>query len=184
MSKRTGIAATAFLGLLIALSQVIPSAAFADSGDAVAENTKPPLQIVNQTGLKIVIQVNHADTTPNGIAKQVLGAKNLFDQYTALGMKAGKDFEIVMVFRGDGAEFLLTDAAYDAKVKQAHPKGNPSRMMIEALSKGGVKMMECAVAMKLKGYETTDILPLSRVVVSGMGALVDLEKSGYLSITP
>lgn len=184
MTKRTDFAAKAFVGILIALLQAVPAAAFADSGEPMAESAKPPLQIVNQTQLKVVIQVNSTDTIPNGIAKQVLGAKNLFDQYQALGMKAGQDFEIVMVFRGDGAQFLLNDDAYDAKVKQPHPKGNPSRMMIEAMSKGGVKMFECAVAMRLKGYETADILPLSRVVVSGIGAIVDFEKSGYLSITP
>ena len=184
MSHKAGFAAKAMLGILVVFLQAIPAAAFADGGEAMAESAKPPLQIVNQTGLKVVIQVNSADTLPNGIAKQVLGAKNLFDQYQALGMKAGKDFEILMVFRGDGAQFLLNDEAYDAKVRQPHPKGNPNRMMIEAMSKGGVKMFECAVAMKMKGYETADILPLSRVVVSGMGAIVDFEKSGYLSITP
>ena len=57
---------------------------------------------------------------PNGISKQVMAVKNLYDQYTALGMKPGKDYEIVMVFRGDGAQFLLTDEAYNLKVKQTH----------------------------------------------------------------
>jgi len=89
-----------------------------------------------------------------------------------------------MVFRGDGAQFLLTDEAYDQKVKQPHPKGNPNLAILDALSKGGVKMYECGVAMKLKGYTPQDILPYSRIVASGIGAMVDLEKSGYLSITP
>jgi intracellular sulfur oxidation DsrE/DsrF family protein len=79
---------------------------------------------------------------------------------------------------------LLTDEAYDQKVKQPHPKGNPNRAMLEALNNGGVKMYECGVAMRLRGYSPQDILPNSRVVVSGIGAMVDFEKSGYLSITP
>jgi intracellular sulfur oxidation DsrE/DsrF family protein len=118
-------------------------------------------------------------------AKQVLATKNLFDQYTALGMQPGKDYEIVMVFRADGAQFLLTDDAYDQKVKQPHPKGNPSRAILDELIKGGVKMMyECSVAMRMKGCSAQDLLPYSQVVVSGIDALVDFEKSGYLSITP
>lgn len=56
--------------------------------------------------------------------------------------------------------------------------------MIEAMHKGGVKMYECYVAMKLKGYKPEDILPFSRIVVSGIGAIVDFEKSGYMEITP
>ena len=164
--------------------QGISSTAFAETSDSAANNTKPPLQIANQTGLKVAIQVNYADTVPNGVGKQVLAAKNLYDQYTALGMKPGKDYEIVMVFRGDGAQFLLTDEAYDQKVKQPHPKGNPNLAILDALSKRGVKMYECGVAMKLKGYTPHDILPYSRIVTSGIGAMVDLEKSGYLSITP
>ncbi len=174
----------AIAGLLILSLDGMSSAAYAETSDSMANNTKPPLQIVNQTGLKVVVQVNYSDTVPNGIGKQVLAAKNLYDQYTALGMKPGKDYEIVMVFRADGAQFLLTDEAYDQKVKQPHPKGNPNRVILDVLNKGGVTMEECGVAMKLKGYSPQDILPYSRIVASGIGAMVDLEKSGYLSITP
>ena len=45
-------------------------------------------------------------------------------------------------------------------------------------------MYQCNVAMKLKGYEPQELFPFSRLVESGIGALVDLEKSGYLSVTP
>lgn len=161
-----------------------PLPVYADSTPVAAESKKAPLQIENRTGIKVVVQVNSADTTSKGIGKQVLGVKNLLDQYTALGMVSGRDFEIAMVFRGDGAQFLLTDEAYDSKVKDSHPNGNPSRLMIEALHQGGVKIFECQVAMKLKGYGVDDLLPFTRVVVSGIGALVDFEKSGYLPITP
>ncbi len=184
MNRTLGFLAIAAVGMLGLFLQGVPSAAYAKTSEAIAENAKPPLQIVNKTGIKVVVQVNAFDTVPNGIAKQVLAVKNLHDQYAALGMTPGKDYEIVVVFRGEGARFLLTDEAYDAKVKQPHPKGNPSRALIEALHQGGVKMYECGVAMKMLGYEPKDILPFSRVVVSGIGALVDFEKSGYLPITP
>lgn len=182
--KKIGSYARAIGGLLVLSSLSISSIASAQTVPGMAENTKPPLQIIAQTGLKVVIQVNYADTIPNGISKQVLATKNLFDQYTALGMQPGKDYEIVMVFRADGAQFLLTDDAYDQKVKQPHPKGNPSRAILDELIKGGVRMYECSVAMRMKGYSAQDLLPYSQIVVSGIGALVDFEKSGYLSITP
>jgi intracellular sulfur oxidation DsrE/DsrF family protein len=174
------------LALVVAMLVInsIPLPAYADNSPVAAENTKAPLQIESRTGIKVVLQVNSADTIPNGIGKQVLAAKNLYDQYAALGMASGKDYEIAMVFRGDGVQFLLTDDAYDAKVKQPHPKGNPNKAILDALSKGGIKMYECGVAMKLKAYTPEDILPYSRIVVSGIGALVDFEKSGYLAITP
>lgn len=173
----------ALAGLLFLSLQGLSFFAFAESGSQ-AENTKPPLQITKQTGLKVALQVNHADTVPNGVSKQIMAAKNLHDQYTALGMKSGKDFEIVMVFRGDGSQFLLTDEAYDRKVQQPHPKGNPNRSILDRLNEGGVKMYQCGVAMQLKGYSPTDILPYSRVVVSGIGAIIDFEKSGFLAVTP
>ena len=77
-------------------------------------------------------------------------AADLLDQYAAAGMKPTQDYEIVMVFRGDGAQFLLTDEAYDQKVAQPHGKGNPSRPMIEALSKGE--------AISWEDYKPTQIL--------------------------
>ncbi len=171
--------------VLLTLSlQFGASLASAQTAVPVAENTKPPLQISTQTGLKVVIQVNYSDTVPNGVGKQVLAAKNLFDQYAALGMQPGKDYDIVMVFRADGAQFLLTDSAYDQKVKAPHPSGNPNKALLDELTRNGVKMYECGVAMRLKGYSTQDLLPYARVVVSGIGAMIDFEKSGYLSITP
>jgi intracellular sulfur oxidation DsrE/DsrF family protein len=148
------------------------------------ENTRPPLEISNLTGIKVVVQVNNYGTMPNGINKQVMATKNLYDQYSALGMKPGVDYEILMVFRADGAQFLLTDEAYNVKVKESHPKGNPSKALIEEMQRGGVKMYECHVAMTLKGYKPEDIFAFSRVVTSGIGAVVDFEKSGYLLITP
>ena len=157
------------------------------SNAAFAEDLahEEPLQIANKTDLKVVVQVNHVDVIPrNGISKQIFGTKNLVDQYKALGMQAGKDYEIVMVFRADGAQFLLNDDAYDAKVKEPHPKGNPNKKLLMYMAKAGVKMYECSVAMKLKGYTPDDLLPFSRRVVSGIGAVVDFEKSGYLLITP
>jgi intracellular sulfur oxidation DsrE/DsrF family protein len=184
MNKNTGLISKFIFGFLISLLLGMGTTAFADSDAQMSENTKPPLQIINQTGLKVVVQINYDSTIPNGISKQVLATKNLYDQYSALGMKSGKDFEIVMVFRADGAQFLLTDEAYDAKVKQPHVAGNPSKEILDTLSKNGVKMYECGVAMKLKGYKPKDILPVSRVVVSGIGAMVDFEKSGFISITP
>ena len=164
--------------------QALATPALAQTPDGAALNSLPPLQIVNQTGLKVVIQVNQDSTIPNGIAKQVLAAKNLLDQYRAIGMKPGQDFEIAMVFRGDGAQFLLTDAAYDEKVKQPHGQGNPNQKILDALDQGGVKFYECGVAMRMKGYVPKDIRPDSRIVVSGMGALVDFQKSGYIEVTP
>ena len=184
MSKKTSTVSIAIAGILVLSLNGMSSAAFAETTFSMSENTKPPLQIVNQSELKVAVQVNYADTVPNGISKQVLAAKNLYDQYTAIGMKPGKDYEIVMVFRGDGAQFLLTDEAYDQKVKQPHPGGNPNRAILDEMMKGGVKMYECGVAMRLKGYAPQDILPYGRIVVSGIGAMVDFEKSGYISITP
>jgi intracellular sulfur oxidation DsrE/DsrF family protein len=180
MSRKSTLATFAISAIL--LLQGAPGA-LAEQGTSA--NMKPPLQIVNQTGIKVVVQINQADIIPkNGISKQVMSVKNLYDQYIALGMKPGKDFEIVMVFRADGAQFLLTDEAYDLKITQPHTKGNASLALIMAMQRGGVTMYECGMAMKMKGYEVKDILPSSRIVVSGIGAIVDLEKSGYLTVTP
>jgi len=171
-------------GLFAIVLSVVQPGVCAEAGSGKTENTKPALEITNQTRIKVVAQINYSDTMPNGIGKQVMAVKNLYDQYTARGMKPGKDYEIVMVFRADGAQFLLTDEPYDLKVKKPPPKGNPNKAMIEAMHKGGVKMYECQVAMKLKGYKPEDIFPFSRIVVSGIGAVIDFEQSGYLPITP
>lgn len=170
------------LALMVSCLVLYGAPVLAEEG--AAENLKPALQIINQTGLKVLVQVNSGDTAPNGISSQVMAVRNLLAQYSSLGMKPGKDFEIAMVFRSDGAQFLLSDEAYDLKVKKPHDKGNPNRAVLESLAKAGVSMYECQVSMKGKGYEPADILPFSRTVISGIGAIIDFEKSGYQQITP
>jgi hypothetical protein len=80
MSKTKRPVTMAIAAFLMLSLQGISATAFAETGDTMANNTMAPLQIVNQTGLKIAIQVNYSDTVPNGISKQVLAAKNLYDQ--------------------------------------------------------------------------------------------------------
>ena len=169
---------------LLCLPIIGLSRASAATEGAAVENTSPPLQISNRKELKIVVQVNSPSTIPNGVSKQVFALKNLHDQYVSLGMKSGVDYEIVVVFRGDGSQFLLNDAAYDSKVKEPHPNGNPNKPILDALSQDGFKIYECNVAMQMKGYKASDLLPFSAIVVSGIGAIIDFEKSGYLEITP
>jgi intracellular sulfur oxidation DsrE/DsrF family protein len=181
MMRKTGVAAALFVGLSMCWGLGASQAVWAAG---VAENTLPPKQIVQRRGIKVVIQVNSKATTPKGISKQILATKMLLDQYAALKMKSGKDYKIVMVFRAAGAQFMLNDAAYERKVKQPHPKGNPNSAILRALHKRGVKMYECHVAMKMKGYQAQDLFSFSRVVTTGIGAVVDFEKSGYLLVTP
>jgi intracellular sulfur oxidation DsrE/DsrF family protein len=170
------------LALMVSCLVLCGVSALAEEG--TTENLKPALQIVNQTSLKVLVQVNSGDTAQNGLSSQVMAVRNLLAQYSSLGMKPGRDFDIAMVFRSDGAQFLLSDEAYDLKAKKPHDQGNPSRVVLESLSKAGVNMYECQVSMKGKGYEPADLLPFSRVVISGIGTIIDFEKSGYQQITP
>ena len=84
-----------------------------------------PLQITNRKDLKIVVQINNPATMPNGISKQLFALKNLHDQYAALGMKSGVDYEVAVVFRAEGSQFLLNDAAYDFEGQRATPWRQP-----------------------------------------------------------
>ncbi|HCA27456.1 MAG TPA: hypothetical protein DEP05_07440 [Betaproteobacteria bacterium] len=181
MTRKTGFAAAMLIGLSMCWGLGAPQAVLAAS---MAENKLPPKQIVHRKGIKVLIQVNSRGTLPNGVSKQVMATKMLLNQYAALKMKTGKNYKVAMVFRAAGAQFLLNDAAYDRKVKQPHPKGNPNRAILQMLHKRGVKMYECHVAMKMKGYTAKDLLPFSRIVTTGIGAVVDFGTSGYLVVTP
>lgn len=70
-----------------------------------------------------------------------------------------------------------------AKVKQPHPMGNPGRAPIKAPREYKVNIHQCNVIMKMLGHEPWDILPFSRIVAPGIGAIIDLEKSDYMPLT-
>ena len=53
MKNKAGFLPTAFSGFLLALALGFSPVAFPQASDGAPENTKPPLQIVNQTGIKV-----------------------------------------------------------------------------------------------------------------------------------
>ncbi len=71
-----------------------------------------------------------------------------------------------------------------SKVKEPHPGGNPNKEILDELNRDGFMLYECGFAMQMRGYAPSDLMSFSQVVVTGIGAIIDFEKSGYLEITP
>lgn len=57
MRNKMTTVSMAIVGLLVLSLHGLSSSAFAETNISLAENTKPPLQIVNQTELKVAVQV-------------------------------------------------------------------------------------------------------------------------------
>ncbi len=84
MKRKMIIVAMAVSGLLVFLLMFAQTAVRAEPGDVTKETTRLPLEIINQTGIKVVAQINYSDTMSKGISKQVMAVRNLYDRYTAL----------------------------------------------------------------------------------------------------
>jgi len=143
-----------------------------DSARAAEKSPIPPQQT---TGIKAVLQVSEPKEK-NGVNKGLFYAKKLLETYEAQGVPAS-EIDLRLVYHGEGAAALLSDAAYERLSAKAGP--NPNKELVSELKKAGVHFEICANTMKEKKIATDELLPEVDIVAGAYIRLIDLQKAGY-----
>jgi intracellular sulfur oxidation DsrE/DsrF family protein len=119
----------------------------------------------------------------SGIAQTLNNTVNMVANYkNVYGIDIGEDFQMNVVAHFQGAQFLLTDAAYNTLHNVT--TGNPSRATVESLLAQGVHFYICQNTMRSNGWMTADVIPGVEEVPSGVVALADFAHRGWAVITP
>lgn len=142
--------------------------------------------LAHRTELKIVASWTNKETNAkSGIGQQVVNIKNVVTDYEKYGLVVGTDPAIVVVGYGAGARWLLSDAAYVAKVDPNAVNGvNPSRVTVEYLLGKNVRVLMCQNTMTANGYTVADLLPGVQMTPAGVTAVIEYQQREYSYIAP
>lgn len=136
-----------------------------------------------RTDINNVIAWNSAQLNKSGVAQQARVTNNLIKNYeTIYDMVLEEDFNLLVVAYGAGGRWLLSDESYNRTYSVN--TGNPTRALAEQLIAHGVTIYMCQNTMRSNGWITSDLIPGTKMVPSGVAALLDFQALGYHQITP
>ncbi len=92
----------------------------------------------------------------------------------ATGLKS-TDFKIVVVLHGDATLAALDDDDFRAKSGRPHDSG----VLIDRLTKAGVKVLVCGQSLERKGLDRKSVRTGVTVAASAVSAVVNLQTKGY-----
>jgi intracellular sulfur oxidation DsrE/DsrF family protein len=125
-----------------------------------------------RTNVKNAIAWNSKQLNKSGVAQQARITKNLIMNYeNTYDMKFKKDYKLLVVAYGAGGRWLLSDEAYNRTYNVN--TGNPTRGLAEQLIAKGIPLLMCQ-----------NTIPGTKMVPSGVPALLDFQALGYRQITP
>ena len=142
--------------------------------------------LAHRDELKVVASWTNKETNPrNGIGQQVVNINNMVTDYEKYGLVVGTDPAIVVVGYGAGARWLLSDAAYLAKVDPNAVNGvNPSKVTVQNLLAKNVRILMCQNTMSANGYTVADLLPGVEMTPAGVTAVIEYQQRDYDYIAP
>lgn len=133
--------------------------------------------------IKNVIAWNSTQLNKSGVAQQARVTNNLINNYeTMYDMVLDKDFKLLVVAYGAGGRWVLSDEAYNRSYNVT--TGNPTRALTEQLIAQGITIYMCQNTMRSNGWIPDDLIPGTKMVPSGVAALLDFQALGYHQITP
>jgi intracellular sulfur oxidation DsrE/DsrF family protein len=89
---------------------------------------------------------------------------------------------VYAVFHGDAGYMTLNDEAYNAF--RGVKTGNPYKDQIVDLLKRGVQIEECAVTMKTRKWENSDLIDGVKVNTGAIARLLELNQQGFYEVHP
>jgi intracellular sulfur oxidation DsrE/DsrF family protein len=162
--------------------------------------------------VKMVVQINQFCTNQANCASTpyaLTNLENIIDDYEIThGMKAGQDYEIVVILHSPGGLMALKNKSYNGGLKNLNDSNddvppelidgrNPFEGRIRALMEDGVKFYFCQNTTRafikngtLPRYQTTGVSATAQMIegieytTAGLTSIADFQARGYQYIQP
>jgi len=152
--------------------------------------------IKQRNNVKMVVQINQFKDS-SGRAYGLGNISNILDDYEVThGMKAGRDYEMVVVLHSPGGLMALKDTSYNGAGVLLGGR-NPFEGTIRGLMARGVKFYFCQNTTRafigngtLPSYQTTGIPATAQMIdgmeytTAGLTSIADFQARGYQYIQP
>ncbi|HAR38095.1 MAG TPA: hypothetical protein DCS09_05690 [Porphyromonadaceae bacterium] len=130
--------------------------------------------------LKVVVQINQLYNTGSTTQSYGIGnINNILNDYEITHGLQDRDYELVVVIHGAGGPMVLNNNALEP-----NEIVNPFQSQIEALISKGVKVYICHNTARNLNLKVPQLIPGVGFVPSGVSAIIDFQKLGYVYLQP
>ncbi len=164
---------------------------FASFSPAMAQQKKMPGKVISQFGptypieypdystslsqqYKVVFDVASVPEDPSAVNKQFETVARFLNMHAAAG-KSLESMEVAVVVHGQAAQNLLQDRYY----LEMFGTSNPNIALIKALDENNVQIILCGQTAVHRDLSPERRLPETRIALSAMTALIQLQNEGY-----
>lgn len=127
---------------------------------------------------KVVFDISKAPENPAETNKYVEGVARFLNMHSEAG-KPAKTMDVAIVMHGEAAQGLLKNKYYQEKYKV----DNPNQALFEALHKNGVQIILCGQTAMHRNITEERRIPETKVALSAMTALIQLQNDDYRLIS-
>jgi len=123
---------------------------------------------------KVVFDVSKPAEDPAEINKYVETVARFLNMHVAAG-KPLNSMKVYLIMHGGAAQTLLKNEHY----KELYKTNNPNIPLFEALNKHGVEILLCGQTSVARNISEERRIPETKISLSAMTALIQLQNDGY-----
>ncbi|MEP6262939.1 MAG: DsrE family protein [Gillisia sp.] len=123
---------------------------------------------------KVVFDISKASEDPSEVNKYVETVARFLNMHVEAG-KPLNSMKVYVIMHGPAAQTLLKDEFY----KEIFNSSNPNIPLYEALNKQGVEFLLCGQTSISRNISEERRIPETKISLSAMTALIQLQNEGY-----
>lgn len=123
---------------------------------------------------KVVFDITKASEDPSGLNKYVESIARFLNMHAEAG-KPLNTMDVYVVMHGGAAQTLLKNEFYN----ELYNTDNPNIALFEALDDQGVQIILCGQTAVARNISEERRIPETRISLSAMTALIQLQNDGY-----
>lgn len=123
---------------------------------------------------KVVFDISKAPEDPSEVNKYVEGVARFLNMHSEAG-KSAETMKVAVVLHGEAAQGLLKNEYY----REKYQVNNPNQALFEALHKNGVQLILCGQTAMHRNITEDRRIPETKVALSAMTALIQLQNDNY-----
>ncbi|RYC52778.1 DsrE family protein [Flagellimonas olearia] len=134
----------------------------------------PDFKTDTSAEFKLVFDIMDSPESHTEINKKIETAARFLNMHAQSGVPVSQ-LKAALVLHGTAAKDIIHNEAYQARFGTV----NPNYDLVKELLNAGVEVILCGQSSKSRNYPKEDLIPGSKIALSAMTALIQLQNQGY-----
>ncbi|MDC6364787.1 MULTISPECIES: DsrE family protein [Flavobacteriaceae] len=126
------------------------------------------------TEFKVVFDIMNSPNSPEEINRSIETAARFLNMHTQSGVPLSQ-LKVALVVHNKASKDIILNEAYQKR----YGVENPNYDMVKSLMEAGTEVIFCGQSSKSRGFPKEELIPGSKISLSAMTALIQLQNQGY-----